>query len=694
MRFLLFAVLSVAFAFTPFVARAGVWHVATSERGGDDGNAGSADKPFATINCAIASAAEGDEIRIQAGTYVENVRNVAAEGGKNGLQFRGGYAADWTRDLKSQKTVVKAANAAQTVFYVNTKANLLNGLTLTGGKYGYECATADSGKFQYLYQCVISNNTERGVYLSSACKGLVASCLFRNNTVGVWATADNSNPAYVYNCTFVDHSNAALYHGDEYGRVLYAYNCVFDDNKYHVWHNWVYAHVVYAYDSCFGAVRSGGARADGKVNNAQIQNASTDSGLDVYIGNCMYRDARLKADYSLADDSYCLKRGMDQSSNAIFPYDEDLMGNKWGEVWDMGCFKSESPKVDLPNGAVVYVSPNGDDTNSGLDADHPKMTILTALNSLGENGVCHLANGVYPAGETGFIHQPGIRVTGESREGVLVRGSCTGPSSLKGPFYVNAHSVVISNLTMVGGSAGVMFGMAPVASNSVVSHCSISNTFWGIFSRGGTEKSDSNIIYIRKCLSQKNTGFGARLNSPFIMDNCLMASNTYDGVYEKVYQGKGGPDSHVINCTMIGNGRNGFYNGYDSLERCHVVNSVFAYNGKYGIDRTLPQGYHYYAKIYNCAFTGNVTAPIGFGPAKEVGLYDLFYPDDLGFNDPKAGPYVPGLGSPLVKAGTNDVTLVKTYATSDIDDYPRKGRRPDVGCYQHRYVKGLNLLIR
>ena len=47
-----------------------------------------------------------------------------------------------------------------------------------------------------------------------------------------------------------------------------------------------------------------------------------------------------------------------------------------------------------------------------------------------------------------------------------------------------------------------------------------------------------------------------------------------------------------------------------------------------------------------------------------------------------------------IQAGTNDVTLVKAYATSDIDDYPRKGRRPDVGCYQHRYVKGLNLLIR
>ena len=69
MRVLSFAVLSAAFAFTPVVTRAGVWYVAPAPTG-DDGNAGSAEKPFATINHAIASAAEGDEIRIQAGTYV------------------------------------------------------------------------------------------------------------------------------------------------------------------------------------------------------------------------------------------------------------------------------------------------------------------------------------------------------------------------------------------------------------------------------------------------------------------------------------------------------------------------------------------------------------------------------------------------------------------------------------------------
>ena len=381
MRVLLFAVLSAAFAFTPAVTWAGVWYVAPT---GEDGNAGSAEKPFATINRAITSAAEGDEIRIQAGTYVENVRNVAAEGGKNGLQFRGGYAADWTRDLKTQKTIVKAADAAQTVFYVNTKTNLLNGLTLTGGKYGYECATADSGKFQYLYQCVISNNTERGVFLSSACKGLVASCLFYKNVVGVWGTADKSNAAYFYNCTFAGHTNAALYHGDEEGRVLYAYNCAFDDNKYHVWHNWVYTQVVYSYDCCFGRVKTGGRSADGKGNNGTLSGWSNLPGLDLYFGNSMYRDVRLNADFTLADGSWCIKRGVDRSANGVFAYDEDLVGNKWGDGWDMGCFKSASAQVALPDNSDSYASPTGDDANSGLDAEHPKKTVLAALNLLGE----------------------------------------------------------------------------------------------------------------------------------------------------------------------------------------------------------------------------------------------------------------------------------------------------------------------
>lgn len=693
MRVLSFAVLSAAFAFTPVVGWASVWYVAPT---GDDGNAGSAEKPFATINCAIVSAAEGDEIRIQAGTYVENVRNVAAEGGKNGLQFRGGYAADWTRDLKTQKTVVKAANAVQTVFYVNTKANLLNGLTLTGGKYGYECATADSGKFQYLYQCVISNNTERGVYLSSACKGLVASCLFYKNVVGVWGTADKSNAAYFYNCTFAGHTNAALYHGDEEGRVLYAYNCAFDDNKYHVWHNWVYTQVVYSYDCCFGRVKTGGRSADGKGNNGTLSGWSNLPGLDLYFGNSMYRDVRLNADFTLADGSWCIKRGVDQSANAVFVYDEDLVGNKWGGAWDMGCFKSASALVALPDNSDSYASPAGDDANSGLDAEHPKKTVLAALNLLGENGVCHLQNGTYTEQETGFVHRPGIKVVGESREGVVVKSTATAsPNVLNGCFYVNASSVVISNMTLVGGSCGIAFGCPPVASNSVVSHCSISNCNYGVFARAGAAKYPGNVVRISKCLLKRNS-YGARLHAPCVMDNCLIVDSTgYDGVFYRVDASLGGTTSELINCTVMGNSRNGVILCNDGIEQCNLVNCVIASNKSYGVDRSMPLNYHKYPWLYNCAFSGNASGTVRSSTSVgERGLYDLMYPDDLGFNDPKAGPYVPGLGSPLVKAGTADPTLVYSFATSDIDDYPRKGRRPDVGCYQHRYVKGLGLLIR
>ena len=32
--------------------------------------------------------------------------------------------------------------------------------------------------------------------------------------------------------------------------------------------------------------------------------------------------------------------------------------------------------------------------------------------------------------------------------------------------------------------------------------------------------------------------------------------------------------------------------------------------------------------------------------------------------------------------------------SDDLDSFPRPQKRPDVGCYQHRYVKGLSLLIR
>ncbi|MFA6632295.1 MAG: FlgD immunoglobulin-like domain containing protein [Kiritimatiellia bacterium] len=100
-----------------------------------------------------------------------------------------------------------------------------------------------------------------------------------------------------------------------------------------------------------------------------------------------------------------------------------------------------------PQYADFFVSPDGDDNNTGLSADVPLKTIALALQRIGANSqnphTLHLANGIYNDEQHFPLNlRSYVSIIGESEEGVIFSGSdtfCIGFDSEK--------EVTIKNIT-------------------------------------------------------------------------------------------------------------------------------------------------------------------------------------------------------------------------------------------------------
>lgn len=110
--------------------------------------------------------------------------------------------------------------------------------------------------------------------------------------------------------------------------------------------------------------------------------------------------------------------------------------------------------VSLVN-ADLYVSPEGEDTNSGLTQEEPLKTIYRASGMILADslnpGTIHLADGTYSPTLTGEhfpVSLPSyVNLSGQSEENVIL--DAEGQGSVLG--LVNNDSVIISNLSLTGG---------------------------------------------------------------------------------------------------------------------------------------------------------------------------------------------------------------------------------------------------
>jgi hypothetical protein len=159
---------------------------------------GTQQSPFRTVQAAIDAAGGGDEIRVAAGTYVENVR---IEG--KALVLMGGYSSSWSRDLANNTTTLSGAGGNAVINLIEADATI-DGFRITGGTgsveelpYGYHGGGIySSGGSPTISNNVIDGNDVRsgdppydyflggGVHVTNAASATLVGNVVRGNYAG------------------------------------------------------------------------------------------------------------------------------------------------------------------------------------------------------------------------------------------------------------------------------------------------------------------------------------------------------------------------------------------------------------------------------------------------------------------------------------------------------------------------------
>ena len=159
-KMVLFWAISCFFFFMPLVVSAATYTVSTS---GNDANAGSADKPWRTIQKAANTMVAGDRVVVTAGTYNESVATKTSGKSENYIEF----AASGTVNMMG--------------FAINGHDYIkINGFTISGEIGSYSSFISVKGS-----NCLVMNNTI-SYSGNSSIYGIVAinpsaNCTFRNN---------------------------------------------------------------------------------------------------------------------------------------------------------------------------------------------------------------------------------------------------------------------------------------------------------------------------------------------------------------------------------------------------------------------------------------------------------------------------------------------------------------------------------
>ncbi|MFO0837264.1 MAG: right-handed parallel beta-helix repeat-containing protein [Phycisphaerae bacterium] len=159
---------------------------------------GTQQSPFRTVQAAINAAGNGDEIRVAAGTYRENLRVQSKL-----VVLRGGYSSAWVRDLDKYRPTVSGAGGDCVITLIQSDATI-DGFRITGGTGSTEDlpnAYNGGGIFSRDGSPTISNNIIEGndlrstnpppdynmgggVYLSNVAKASILNNVIRSNFAG------------------------------------------------------------------------------------------------------------------------------------------------------------------------------------------------------------------------------------------------------------------------------------------------------------------------------------------------------------------------------------------------------------------------------------------------------------------------------------------------------------------------------
>ncbi len=350
----------------------------------------------------------------------------------------------------------------------------------------------------------------------------------------------------------------------------------------------------------------------------------------------------------------------------------------------------------------LYVSPNGDDNNSGLTPSEPLRTTTFAFMKILADSLhprtIHLLDGIYSRSMTEELFPlkmlSYVSLAGESTSGVIL--DAEGQNSVMVCHQV--HGATIENLTVTGGSAtersdyeggGIHCSESRLRIKNVVVSGNKAERYGGGISC--TFNSDALLenVVVSENIAQDGGGISCTYNSKADLNNVIVSSNIATG--DIGYGGYGGGILYegsglsLMNVTLTSNkaSRKG---GGISAAGCHpiIVNTI--------LWNDLPQ------EIYFCGYSDTIS--IAYSTVKggtdgivseynesTVWLEGIRNLDPL-FVDAVNGDYHLSDGSPCIGTGTDSVRINEKWYhahSTDIEGNPRPnpaGSNPDIGAYE------------
>jgi predicted outer membrane repeat protein len=314
-----------------------------------------------------------------------------------------------------------------------------------------------------------------------------------------------------------------------------------------------------------------------------------------------------------------------------------------------------------PVNADLYVSPTGDNNNSGLSADEPLQNILFALNKIivdAENPhTIFLSDGVYSPSLTNELFPIANRnycnIEGESRENTILDAEQTNRV-----IVANEVKLSVKNLTLTNGVTDNYGGGLWIDDSDIILDNLLITANTAQYYGGAIYSRDSNVS-INKCSFHHNESHWAGAiytsNSHFIISNSTFTSNLADYHGGAIYSYNS--DVEVINTICWNN----------------LPQELSIGSSTYG-SSTLT--------VTNCDIMGGEANVEQYGQYATLNWLDNNIDIDPLFVDAENDNYLLQENSPCIDAGTaffewNDVILLDM----GIEEY--FGIAPDMGAFEY-----------
>jgi hypothetical protein len=389
---------------------------------------------------------------------------------------------------------------------------------------------------------------------------------------------------------------------------------------------------------------------------------------DIFHMNEENRCSIYNNDANVGSDIF-LSHGNSQSVNISIPLDTFTIANpSWFHAYYQFCsdqtsLDSDPIQIDFQHSIIstmasdLYVSPEGNDKNSGTNPANPLKTISQALRTIEVDSLhtrnIYLAEGIYSPTNNGekfpIYPRDYVSLIGAGSPDAVILDA----EKQDRVFYLKNVNVYLKTISYVGDDGRIRYKNVLVAKKQAIELKNMTITGSGKIYYNDDNSRGGGVFF--------DTGANA------LMERCIIANTTgSSGGGIGIYNAR----PHIVNCSFYNNIIN--HNGRQYLSDISYTNqfeddTVFVVNSIFHRiapgDLTDGDG----ARIINCITGG-----------------------DSVFIDPENGNYNLSEGSPLIDAGltlyVHEGDTILNYKTSDY-----AGEAPDIGAMEVGYdYTGLN----